>query len=231
MICIQGYLEVYERLVNVPFPLLVYLPGYKLRQDHIELFFGMVRSQGGCNNNPTARQFAASFKRLLIHNQIGGVETGNCLPLEQISILFAPSVARNSEDIINATTEKQPMLNTAPASEAIVDHDYCSDPAKPSEFSKCIVVYIAGHVVHATEQKIQCKPCLNSLRCLGDDHIFSFVKTKTMGKLVFPSKDVVKICERSEHCFYIAVAQSPGRDISRKLRIELMTTTSCTSSS
>jgi len=31
-----------------------YLLTYKFSQDHIELFFGAVRSTGGFNNNPTA---------------------------------------------------------------------------------------------------------------------------------------------------------------------------------
>jgi len=37
-----------------------YLLTYKFSQDHIELFFGAVRSTGGFNNNPTA------YKRLLM---------------------------------------------------------------------------------------------------------------------------------------------------------------------
>src|SRR5699024_10446919 len=36
---------------------LKYLPVYKCSQDHLENFFSCVRSQGGCNDNPTCRQF------------------------------------------------------------------------------------------------------------------------------------------------------------------------------
>jgi hypothetical protein len=42
-----------------------YLLTYKLSQDHIELFFGLIRQRGGWNNNPTCRQFKCAFKRLI----------------------------------------------------------------------------------------------------------------------------------------------------------------------
>ena len=63
----------------------------KLSQDHLELFFSSVRTQGGFNNNPTAKQFTAADKLLLVKHQ---VKTGkdNCL-LEDDANIFraAPS--------------------------------------------------------------------------------------------------------------------------------------------
>ena len=50
---------------------LKYLLTYKLSQDHLELFFGAMRSGGGCNDNPTVQQFVATYKRLLLHSCIG----------------------------------------------------------------------------------------------------------------------------------------------------------------
>lgn len=35
---------------------LKFIPFYKFNQDHLEMFFGSVRSQGGNNNNPTSMQ-------------------------------------------------------------------------------------------------------------------------------------------------------------------------------
>lgn len=49
---------------------LMYIPTYKISQDHIELFFGCIRSRGGWNNNPTTRQFKAAIQQLLIHSEI-----------------------------------------------------------------------------------------------------------------------------------------------------------------
>ena len=45
---------------------------YKLSQDHLELFFSAVRAAGGFNNNPTAQQFMAAYKRLLFRGTIKG---------------------------------------------------------------------------------------------------------------------------------------------------------------
>lgn len=49
--------------------LFVYLPTSKLSQDHLELFFGVIRSFGHCNDNPTAKQFEAAFKRFIVHSE------------------------------------------------------------------------------------------------------------------------------------------------------------------
>ena len=43
----------------------------------MELFFSAVRTKGGSNDNPTARQFKAIFKRLLMRHQIKN-NNGNC---------------------------------------------------------------------------------------------------------------------------------------------------------
>ena len=45
---------------------------YKFSQDHLELWFGAIRMCRGSNNNPTARQFVAAYKRLLLRSSIGG---------------------------------------------------------------------------------------------------------------------------------------------------------------
>jgi len=64
MMCIKSLLEIYNDLV-VSQDILKYIPCYKFSQDHIELFFGCVRAQGGCNNNPTVRQFKPLTKNFL----------------------------------------------------------------------------------------------------------------------------------------------------------------------
>ena len=63
-----------------------YLLTYKFSQDHLELFFGAVRSSGGFNNNPTAQQFTAAYKRLLLRSSIEGGK-GNCQKIDQTDIL------------------------------------------------------------------------------------------------------------------------------------------------
>jgi len=47
-------------------------------QDHLELFFGYVRSSLGSNNNPTCRQFESIFKKLMTKLELQDVRGGNC---------------------------------------------------------------------------------------------------------------------------------------------------------
>jgi len=47
---------------------LTFLLFYKISQDHIEMLFSDVRLRGGFNNNPTAGQFEATYKKLLVHS-------------------------------------------------------------------------------------------------------------------------------------------------------------------
>lgn len=98
---------------------------YKISQDHLELIFGTIRSFGGYNNNPTTRQFKSAFKKLIIHVEIKEEKTGNCIPLEEISILNVSST-KNQVDIINATTDQnshKKWLNVLDTTHT--DHDYC----------------------------------------------------------------------------------------------------------
>jgi hypothetical protein len=68
-----------------------YLLTYKLSQDHIETFFCAIRSKGGFKNNPTASQFEAAYKRLLIHAESTSKSTANCLPQDDTYILNVAS--------------------------------------------------------------------------------------------------------------------------------------------
>jgi hypothetical protein len=85
MASVEGVIE--EYIVERKY--LSYLLTYKLSQDHLEMFFCAVRSKGGVNNNPTASQFQAAYKRLLIHSEITTSKNSNCLAQGNPSIFFA----------------------------------------------------------------------------------------------------------------------------------------------
>ena len=63
----------YHDLVAQPDSPLKFLLMYKYSQDHLEHFFGSVRSKGGLNNNPTAQQFVGIYKHMLLRNSIAGI--------------------------------------------------------------------------------------------------------------------------------------------------------------
>ena len=70
LVCINCLLNMTEWLTSHPTTDIKFLMTYKFSQDHIELFFGEIRSMGGNNNNPSARQFSSAYKKLIIHNKV-----------------------------------------------------------------------------------------------------------------------------------------------------------------
>ena len=84
---IKSITALYADLVYGDDAPLQYILTYKFSQDHLELFFSALRSAFGSNNNPTARQFAAAYKCLIVRNEIAGV-AGNCIAMDNTSILF-----------------------------------------------------------------------------------------------------------------------------------------------
>lgn len=84
LICIQSLKKMYADIIVTD--KLKFLLIYKVSQDHLECFFSSIRSKGGYNDNPTAFQFQSAYKSLVIHGEIKGIESGNCIPLEDIKI-------------------------------------------------------------------------------------------------------------------------------------------------
>jgi len=149
LICIDSLKGLYNSVCENQ--LLKYIPTYKISQDHIELFFGCIRAKGGCNNNPTARQFKAAIKQLLIHSEIKDSGSGNCIPLENIAVLHVTS-SQTSEQIINNSIPLRSFhddlqLHWNVTADIINDHGYFPDIRRITEFSSRIIIYIAGFVV------------------------------------------------------------------------------------
>ena len=142
MCTISSVISVYDEFVAKPNAPLKYLLTYKLSQDHLELFFGAVRSSLGCNNNPTVRQFMSSYKRLLMrHNVQGGI--GNCTVQDATRMLNVTidsiQVDGQQQDTFDMTVSR--MYDLADRPPAQIDHDYADLPniAILSEYKKAVV--------------------------------------------------------------------------------------------
>lgn len=83
------------------------LKTYALNQDHIELFFGSVRTRLGSNDNPTVLQFRSAYKKLLTYVQLEEAPDGsNCLgTLEKVVVLGV-----NTKRSLNYINEMQEVL-------------------------------------------------------------------------------------------------------------------------
>ena len=141
-----------------------------MSQDHIELFFGKIRSMGGCNNNPTSMQFFAAYKKILIHNDIQDVLCGNCLPLESVPILkYSSNISHecNSVEVINASPPKNKVIEDFRLNESDDNEEYRLTYIPTSyHLSLCsssIVAYIAGFDVYKLKKSLRCEACLEGL--------------------------------------------------------------------
>lgn len=136
IVCLKNMFNLFKDLKIVG---LQYLLAYKLNQDHLKTFFSALRSRGGFNDNPSAMQFEASYKRLVRH-EISASEKGNCL-INDIQILYV-------------TSTKSVITNDLPYDEGkeenavdLFDHDYFSTLWSLSHFVEDVVTHISGFVV------------------------------------------------------------------------------------
>lgn len=192
-VCISSVKLLYSNLI-VKQQCLKYLPTYKLSQDCLELFFCSIRAQGGYNNNPTARQFQAAYKKLLVHVEVKESFRGNCIPLEELSILKINPIHQ-----INVTSREYSASDFSSFDYTSLenDHNYLPDPL--SIYAKNIIVYIAGYVVHYLKAKIVCEQCLDTLISTSrDTFLYSFIDLKNKSGLQYPSEDVIEICLKCE---------------------------------
>ena len=187
---------------------------YKFSQDHLELFFSKIRSHCGHNNNPTALQFESSYKRLLIHNELKEVTTGNCTPLVEMSILTVSSVTQKksiplSKQLVQQLNrENSRLIAEEEPINFEIDQDcessVSSNVQEHHTFYRNVVAYMAGYVVRKIRKVLNCEVCVSALT--EDDSLISssdwlhYTRFKDMGGLLYPSKDV-KICIQCEKQF------------------------------
>lgn len=226
VICIDSLLLLYRLLVSSGTTGMSFICTYKFSQDHIELFFGKIRSLFGFNNNPSVTQFCSAYRKLLVHNQVSDVLKGNCVPVERVPILTVSSSCPVS--VLHANTPSVVVLNDSSTRSRLLDvddnsccsdHDYVYVP-KQAHLSRCsekIVAYIAGFVVFKLKNLIQCEDCISSLSdCTGcNTSLHSLIDLKSKGGLICPSDDVVDVCLTCEKLFRKNVFDTDGSSLSK----------------
>jgi len=182
--------------------MLKYLLTYKLSQDHLELFFSAVRSAGGYNNSPTARQFASAYKRLLMRHNVEASINANVTSLDSTTILTSSNIDIQCDDLNVTLARRYDIVLRQPQEK---DHDYVDIPnyGYLSHFKMAVVTYIAGYVVNMVLKKIICEFCRISLTCdnAGGTIGGLFMKLKSRGGLRNASESVIVVCEATERCF------------------------------
>lgn len=84
-----------------------YILSYKLSQDHLEMFFALIRRMGGFNNNPTTVQFKAAYKKLLMNKTCVIVSSSaNCTPQDDTLLLTDGTDLSEFENVTYGISKK-----------------------------------------------------------------------------------------------------------------------------
>ncbi|KAI5743067.1 hypothetical protein M8J77_014103 [Diaphorina citri] len=218
IVCMSSALGMYEDQI-LSKKNLSFLPMYKISQDHLELLFAKIRSKGGWNNNPTAIQFKSALKKIIVATELLDLKSGNCIPLESVSILHATSSSAPSSNPvmnINLTCERTRSLEEECEPDPLFDHGYISLPENLclSEITNDIVYYIGGFVVRHLKKKLMCEECITSLENFNPVAM-NLVTLKSRGGLIHPSSDVHAICCLAEKHFRAKFVSRGPNDCSR----------------
>lgn len=192
--CIEAIKCLYSSLIESK--ILLFLPFYKLSQDHLELLFCNIRSHGGSNNNPTARQFIAAYKKILVHVELQNSDKGNCTSLEKISILNCSSAVER----INKTSARDEENEPNNVDDVDVFLEFTEIQDHLTEFTNQAIGHIGGYIVRCLMKRIKCNICVNGLVTNKVTYFHKFIVAKDKGGLLYPSPDVFKICQTSEMC-------------------------------
>jgi len=178
-----------------------FILSYKISRDHLEILFSSVRSRGGFNNNPTAAQFEATYKRLLVHTELSVSQNANCTPQDSTSILQVSShkqiVKENFLNIL-CVEEKQSFAD---------DNEQQDNAVEIDTYKEDIIQYISGFVVKQLKKIITCHICCDALEDNTKQH--ALIDIKNRGALIKPSADVIIIRKISEKIFLSRINQVP----------------------
>ena len=241
IINIESIQQIYQRISNYD---MNYLLTYKLSQDHLEMFFGKIRRQGGWNNNPTAMQFRSAFKKLLVHNEVSEAMRGNCMPLEELKILSVTSKKSSKASLaskrfireINGTSLRNNLLDDYEDEEQFeldeeVDINLTTEFSMYDMYYKNVVSYIAGFVVSKLLKRLKCQECCSVLEDnepnVAYKRHFNFISRKNKGGLRYPSKDVVDICLSAEKNFKANTDNHPVINIEKLTRLTALSFIGC----
>lgn len=131
-------------------------------------------SRNGWNNNPTALQFAHTFRRLLLHSKISG-RGGNCKVLDiwkKRNVIWHILIRKYGFDLAEQECNNH-------------DYDLIPDFIDVSEVSANVVTYISGFVLKILHRTVKCLQCLDecatALERVKENPLYKLIFRKNRG--------------------------------------------------
>lgn len=187
---------------------LPYLKMHDGSQDELEHLFGYFRRHLGCNDNPTALALMARYKMLMSCKRINFLGGGNCDIKEndcmnqltsdsKIKLANFPFKIDSSEQQKSKSKIPAPMTTRgkcrgkkfAFAADTICKFKYDS------------VTWMAGYVQRRVVEWLSCEDCMLEITNPSNSVMNRFIDMKKFGELVYPHRDIVKICNLCEEIF------------------------------
>lgn len=139
------------------------IPTYDLNQDHLEIFFGKIRSRNGNNDNPTAQQFTAAFSKLLANDSVSISKHANCISngtssrqISNILVVSSRSKSANKDDNMPSQPELEELFEQLES----IENDEIDDPNNNS-LQDCAIVAMAKDVekILKSLDRVYCEEC------------------------------------------------------------------------
>lgn len=133
--CVQGWIKTINLITQLFLYLhekceLKFLMTHTLNQDCLENLLGVIRTKGGCSDNPTAVQFVNRFKRACCTSLLLQVTTGNTAPDDQMLVnvkslslsknVHKQSAVRHSVPVFNRVNVSDFTIRSIPEQNAFV---------------------------------------------------------------------------------------------------------------
>lgn len=180
---------IYEEYVKSN--LLSCLPTFKFSQDHVESFFGRIRSMPGCSDNPTVEQFGAAFKKLTVCNEIKCAEKSNCEDELELTILNVSSRRKSFTDEDGSDSHVGNIDEPVDVERLhVIQSDF-----KSNNLTKMSIAHIADIIEHRIEKsgRFKCGDCKDIFS--DNDKLSEIFVTELKG---IPCQSTFEICETAE---------------------------------
>ncbi|XP_055308208.1 uncharacterized protein LOC129572290 [Sitodiplosis mosellana] len=168
---------------------------HRFSQDHLETFFGSIRSMGGFNDNPTAQQFEAAYRKLLIHNDVVCSEKANCID-RGVKILTVSSHKTRKQNNTYSSLDMsiaEILEDDLNAGQYVDDSHSHSLAYMASELEKKIINAKSPRMI------VKCGDCINSFieNELMEDSFIRFKARRT--NMMQPCRSTYEICKFIDH--------------------------------
>lgn len=179
---------------------------YKFSQDHIEMFFALIRSRLGCNNNPSSFELMHMLKSVISIRLCPSMKA-NCIAQDDIDTCISPIGTIRA--LMDEFHFEDGAVEGQGESEDSTDMDMDLDAIESTDtgyrndavFINNVIVHIAGYVCSKLCQSLKCAMCISFLFPSSEeqhDEEYLLLDSKNNGGLFVPSRSVINVCKEAE---------------------------------